>query len=144
MIIQIPRGTSIVLRLDGPDAGDSEPGETITLLAGSGPGLSDKAAPGRLASPARGVRRRTMLACGAAGMVVAAVGVTLLNPSPRAEPTLNLPHATAWNDSRPVMPDRVRAELARGPTVIPHDAAPSPPPAGQPAGTPSSNPFGLD
>ncbi len=141
MIIQIPRGASIVLRFDSPDAADFGTGQTITLLGGSepsGPAFS------ATAPRSSGFRRRTMFACGAGGLVVAALGVTLLNSSLRAEQTTNLSRGTVWDDSRPVMPDRMRAELAHGPTVVPPAETPMPPSPGQPADAPPRNPFGLE
>lgn len=144
MIIQIPRGTSIVLRFDSTDTADADTGQTITLLSGGEP-AGPAAAMSRACTPGSSrARHRTMLLCGTAGMVVAAFGMMLLNTSPRAEPSLNLPRHAAWNDNQPAMPDRVRAELAQGPTVVPPDAPPSPPGPGQKAGAPPSNPFGLE
>lgn len=144
MIIQIPRGTSIVLRFDSADTADADTGQTITLLSGGEPAVP-VAAMSRLSAPRSILARgRTMLLCGTAGLVVAAFGMMMLNTSPRAEPSLNLPRHTAWNDNQPGMPDRVRAELAQGPTVVPPDAPPSPSAPGQKAGAPPSNPFGLE
>lgn len=142
MIIQIPRGTSIVLRFDTADT--AETGQMMTLLSGGEPAVPVAAMSRPSATGSGRARRRTMLLCGGAGMVVAAFGMMLLNTSPRAEPSLNLQGHTAWNDNQPAMPDRVRAELAQGPTVVPPDAPPSPPGPGRKAGAPPSNPFGLE
>ena len=158
MIIQIPRGTSIVLRFDSPDAADFDHGQTITLLSGHEPAPAAVAStPGGLPLPALGVRRRTMLVCGAVGMLVAGIGVSILQ-SPRAEPAMFQPRPAAWND-RPLerndgplrfegpqqIPERMRAELEHGPTVMPPDAGPRPAPEPGPlAGPPPRNLFGLE
>ncbi|MGI4946160.1 MAG: hypothetical protein ACRYHQ_37310, partial [Janthinobacterium lividum] len=129
MIIQLPRDTtSIVLRFDGADFDGSDPQQTITLLSGREPAPAAVASTlSRLSLPALGVRRRTMLVCSAVGMLVAGIGVSILQ-SPRAEPALFQPRPTAWNDSPPgvpqQIPERVRAELEHGPTVMPPDAGP--------------------
>ena len=125
MIIQLPHGaTSIVLRFDAPDAG-----QVVTLLPAP-------AVVPRQAAP----RRRTMLACGALGMVVAAVGVSFWNGSPRGEAVLNLPRPTAWNREPAGIPPALQAELDRAPAVVPPAAAEAP----QAVAQPGRNPFGLE
>lgn len=164
MIIQLPRDTTaIVLRFDRSDVDALDPGHTITLLSGSEPTRAvettrtiETSTPRKPRLPALGARRRTMLACGAAGMLVAGFGVSILQ-APRAEPALFQPRATAWNDSAPgmqpqqlnpqlqppqqQMPERMRAELDRSPVVVPPDASPMP---AQSQGRPAGNPFGLE
>ena len=167
MIIQLPRDTtSIVLRFDRSDVDASDPGHTITLLSGSDPTRAvettrtvEASTARKLRLPVLGARRRTMLACGVAGMLVAGLGVSILQ-APRAEPALFQPRATTWNDSTPgmqpqwqpqsqqpspqqQMPERMRAELDRSPTVVPPDAGPTPKQA-QSQGRPAGNPFGLE
>ena len=171
MIIQLPRDiTTIVLRFDGSDFDRSDPGHTITLLSGREPMRQREPVPEiettratgtsllrKLRLPALGARRRTMFACGIAGMLVTGLGVSILQ-APRAEPTLFQPRATAWNDSAPgmqpqsqsqqpsqqqQMPEQMRAELDRSPVVVPPDAGPMPTQASSQS-RPAGNPFGLE